>query len=178
MRRSTVLYLGFALLAACHREPVTMVPVPDATRRVSATRSEPDWVTRLGDRVVCLIRSGLGTECQAGQPNVRVCDSRTAAEVRRTIQPILDSIPQVELVPFAVNRDLARLFPDAVPTSDVWDARRAAPCADWGDGNRCAAIRYQGLGFVFRGEGGSSNLTAVEAFLIEPGCRESAPVEG
>lgn len=178
MRRSTALGLGFSLFAACRSGPATLVPVPDASRRVSAATSEPDWLTRFGDRVVCLIRSGLGTACQAGQPNIRVCDSRTAALVRQTIQPILDSIPRVQLVPFAVNRDLGRLFPRAVPTSDVWDARRAAPCADWGDGSRCAAIRYGGLGFLFRGAGGSSDLTAVEAFLIEPGCRESAPVEG
>lgn len=176
MRARVILWFGLAvLIGGCQGTRNSVIPVPDAGGRVTVETSDPNWPQRFRDLAVCLVRTGLGAECQSSATPVRVCDKRTVAEVTAWLQPILDSLPQVRMAPFAMNAQLGRLFPGAEPTSDVLDARRNAACRDWGDGRACAAIRYGDIAVLFLADDTSGPVTRIEAFRVTPGCRDDIP---
>ncbi|NOT07103.1 MAG: hypothetical protein HOP28_02765 [Gemmatimonadales bacterium] len=164
------------LLGGCAKPPVTLVPVPDEENRVEVRTADPGWERRAGDLAACVLRVGRAGEC-ARAPDPPVCDSRTKEEALRSVQPIVDSLPKVRLGnAFAMNRDLRALFPSATPTTEVLDARRRTPCADW-SGGACAAIRTAELAFLFEGAPGAAP-ERVLIFRVAPACRESRPDGG
>lgn len=164
------------LLACCGKPPLTQVPVPDQENRAEVRTAEAGWQARLADLTACVLRTDRAGDC-GGTPEPPVCDTRSKAEVLRSVQPILDSIPRVMLTSsFAMNRDLRALFPSATPTSEVLDARRKTSCRDW-SGGACAAIRTTGIAVVFEGTPGAAP-ERILIFRVAPVCRQDRPDQG
>jgi hypothetical protein len=86
----------------------------------------------------------------------------------------VDSLPKVRLTSrFEMNRQLRILFPSATPTTEVMDARRRTPCADW-SGGACAAIRTDEIALLFVGTPGGVP-ERVQIFRVSPACQETRP---